>query len=271
MSERNKDTKKAILVVSFGTSYAETRRVTIGACEEKIRQAFPAYDVRRAFTSETIIKILKKRDNLDVDTPEEALQTLREAAYTNVIVQPLHVIPGREFHDIVRSVRDFAASFERLSLGRPLLATHEDYVASVDALKKQFPEKDPQEAIVWMGHGTHHPANSAYAALERVFNDRGCSDVFVGTVDAYPSLEDVIRRLRTRQFDRVLLMPFMLVAGDHALNDMAGDKDESWKNILSQAGFQVRILLRGLGENLGIQDLYVQHVRDAIEANSRKF
>jgi sirohydrochlorin cobaltochelatase len=260
--------KKAILVVSFGTSRAETRKVTIEACEEKIRKNFPDYEIRRAFTSETIIKILKKRDHLEIDTPEEALQKLRENGYTEVIVQPLHIIPGFEFHDIVRTVKSYSASFEHLSLGLPLLSSSDDYIASVEALKGQFPERQAREAIVLMGHGTRHPANAAYAALERMFEERGCPDVLVGTVDAYPSLDDVIRRVRARGFEAVVLMPFLLVAGVHALHDMTSDEANSWKSRLTQAGFMVRTVLRGLGENPGIQDLYLQHVREAVTADN---
>jgi sirohydrochlorin cobaltochelatase len=256
--------KKAILVVSFGTSYADTRKVTIEACENAIKDAFPDYETRRAFTSNIIIKILKDRDNILVDTPEEALQKLQDEGFAEVIVQPLHVIPGAEFHDVVKMVRQYESAFETIRLGVPLLATTDDYMAVAEAIATQLPEMEDHEAVVFMGHGTHHPANAAYPALERVFEDKGMANLFMGTVEGYPALGHVIDRLRMHSIEKVTLMPFMLVAGDHAENDMAGDEEDSWKMQLKKEGFVVDISLHGLGENAEIQKLYVQHIRDAI-------
>ncbi len=256
--------KRAILVVSFGTSYADTRKVTIEACENAIKAAFPEYEIRRAFTSKTIIKILKERDNILVDTPEEALQKLQADGFSEVIVQPLHVIPGTEFHDVVAMVKQHESAFKTIRLGVPLLASTHDYMAVADALAMQLPEMGANEAVVFMGHGTHHPANAAYPAFERVCEDKGLPHVFMGTVEGYPELEQVVRRLQKHNIEKVTLMPFMLVAGDHAQNDMAGDEEDSWKMRLKKEGVVVDIYLHGLGENAGIQDIYVQHVHDAI-------
>lgn len=257
--------KKAILVVSFGTSVAETRKVTIEACEQKIQAAFPDYEVRRAFTSEKIISILKTRDQFFVDTPEEALQKLRQDGFTEVIVQPLHIIAGLEFHDVVKAVAPFRSAFQTLNVGMPLLAATDDYLSAAAALKAQLPELTEDGAVVLMGHGTPHPANAAYLALQQVFAQVGMERVFIGTVEGYPELDDVIGQLKRANVRSVTLMPFMLVAGDHALNDMAGEDKDSWKNRLTEAGFQVNAMLRGLGENPAIQDMYVQHVRHAID------
>jgi sirohydrochlorin cobaltochelatase len=257
--------KKAILVVSFGTSYADTRQVTIEACEAKIRETFSDYEVRRAFTSSMIIAIMKKRDNIHVETPEEALQTLQTEGFSEVVVQPLHIIPGSEFHDVVQIVKKYESAFEKVHLGVPLLATTEDYMAVVDALKGQLPVLQENEAVVFMGHGTHHPANAAYAALERMFDDQGLQKVFVGTVEGYPELDQVIQRLQANNIEKVILMPFMLVAGDHAKNDMAGDEEDSWKTVLKKAGYVVDTYLHGLGENPEIQNIYVQHIHRALE------
>lgn len=256
--------KKAILVVSFGTSYADTRKVTIEACENVIKDAFPDYETRRAFTSNMIIKIMKERDNIQVDTPEEALQKLQAEGFTEVIVQPLHVIPGAEFHDVVNTVNQYKSAFETIRLGMPLLAATHDYMVVADAITMQLPKMEENEAVVFMGHGTHHPANAAYAALERVFEDKGMDNLFMGTVEGYPALEHVIKRLRTHKIEKVTLMPFMLVAGDHAQNDMAGDEEDSWKMQLKQEGFVVETYLHGLGENAEMQKIYVQHIHDAI-------
>lgn len=262
------ETKKAILVISFGTSYADTRKVTIEACEKKIQDTFSDYEVRRAFTSDIIIKIMKERDNLVVDTPEEALQKLQDEGFSEVIVQPLHVIPGAEFHDIVNVVRKYKTTFDTIHLGAPLLATTHDYMAVAEAIKGQLPELGEHEAVAFMGHGTHHPANAAYAALERVFEDKDMKRVFVGTVEGYPEFEHVLKRLQNNKIEKATLMPFMLVAGDHAQNDMAGDEEDSWKTMLKKEGFVVETFLHGLGENQAIQDIYVQHIKDAIEGEA---
>ncbi|MDY0091416.1 MAG: sirohydrochlorin cobaltochelatase [Candidatus Vecturithrix sp.] len=256
--------KKAILVVSFGTSYADTREITIEACEKAIKEAFPEYETRRAFTSNIIINILKERDNILVDTPQEAVEKLQAEGFTEVIAQPLHVIPGEEFHDVVTMVKQYESAFETIRLGMPLLATTDDYMAAVDAIAAQLPDMRDNEAVVFMGHGTHHPANAIYPALERVFEDKGFGQVFVGTVEGYPELDHVIQRLRLHEIGKVTLMPFMLVAGDHAQNDMAGDEEDSWKMQLKKEGFLVETYLHGLGENAEIQKIYVQHVQNAI-------
>lgn len=257
--------KKAILVVSFGTSYADTRKVTIEACENKIKETFNDYDVRRAFTSSMIIKIMKERDNIHVDAPEEALQKLKDEGFSEVIVQPLHIIPGAEFHDVVNMVKQYESAFNTIRLGAPLLATTHDYMAVADAVNGQLPELKEKEAVVFMGHGTHHPANAAYAALERVFEDKGLTNIFVGTVEGYPELDHVMKRLQDRKIEKVTLMPFMLVAGDHAQNDMAGDEEDSWKTILKKDGYMVETYLHGLGENPAIQEIYAQHIKDAMK------
>jgi len=256
--------KKAILVVSFGTSYAEIRKITIEACENAIKTAFPKHEIRRAFTSNMIISILKKRDNILIDTPREALQKLRDEGFSEVIVQSLHVIPGSEFHDVVKIVRQHTSAFETLCLGMPLLTAMHDYMAVIEALGAQLPKFKEDEAVVFMGHGSCHPANAAYATLERVLEDTGYPGVFVGTVEGYPALEHVIKRLRTHTIKKVTLMPLMLIAGGHAQNDMAGDKDDSWKTILEKEGFLVDIYLHGLGENAGIRQIYVNHIENAV-------
>ncbi|TCO72278.1 sirohydrochlorin cobaltochelatase [Marinisporobacter balticus] len=263
--EENKEMKKAIVVTSFGTSYADTRKVTIEAVEEKITKAFPDYEVRRAFTSDIIIKKLKERDNISVDTLQEALNKLKEEGFQQVIVQPLHIIAGAEYTDILEEVSQFNdGTFEKLVLGRPILTQQEDYEKAVKALKGQLPELTEGQAVVFMGHGTHHPANASYADLQSVMDKKGLN-AYVGTVEGYPALEDVIKKLKKDKIKEVTLMPYMLVAGDHANNDMAGEEEDSWKTILKGEGFTVNTYLHGLGENAAYQDIYVEHVKDAIE------
>lgn len=258
--------KKGILVASFGTSYADTRKVTIEACEEKIKGSFPDYEVKRAFTSSIIRKILKDRDKIEVDGLVEALTKMKEEKFTDVIIQPLHIIPGEEYHEVIAAANKFKADFQSIVVGRPILTTMDDYRTATDALKAQLPELKKTQAVVFMGHGTHHPANSSYACLQMVVNDN-LSNVYIGTVEGYPALDDVIKSLKKDGIKEVTLMPFMVVAGDHANNDMAGDEEDSWKTILKKEGFVVNTYLHGLGENKGIQDMYVNHVQDCIDGH----
>jgi sirohydrochlorin cobaltochelatase len=262
--------KKAILVVSFGTSYADTRKVTIEACENKIKEAFPAYDTRRAFTSNIIIKKLKERDNIIVDTPEEALTKLKDEGFSEVIVQPLHIMNGAEYDELKAQVVKFEKDFDKMVLSEALLTSTEDYMKVAEALKLQMPEVKEKEAVVFMGHGTHHFANATYACLDYVLKDVGMKNVFIGTVEGYPTLDTVIKKLHENNIEKVTLMPLMLVAGDHAQNDMAGEEEDSWKMVLKKEGFVVDTYIHGLGENEGIQNLYVEHTKKVIEGEKEE-
>lgn len=262
--------KKAILIVSFGTTHEDARKVTIDAIEDKIRHTFEDYDIRRAFTSHIILRVLKNRDNIHVDTPEEALEKLKSEGYNEVIVQPLHVIPGVEFDYINNVVNRYkeCKAFKNILIGRPLLCfkgeeagVPDDYSIMVDALSKQL---QPMDTVILMGHGTNHIANAVYCCFESVLRDRGFNNVHVATVEGYPTLERVIPNVTTQSISEVTLMPLLLVAGDHAKNDMAGDAEDSWKSILEAKGFKVKIYLHGLGENSDVQDIYIQHINDVI-------
>lgn len=265
--------KKAILVVSFGTTYEDTRKVTIDAIEEKVKNTFLEYDIRRAFTSHIILKVLKNRDNMQVDTPEEALEKLKNEGYDEVIVQPLHVIPGVEFDYINNVVNRYKENkaFDNIVVGRPLICfkgeeegVPDDYSVMVDALSMQLPEN---QTVILMGHGTNHIANAVYCCFESVLRDRGFKNVHVATVEGYPTLDRVIPNVIAEGTKEVTLMPLMLVAGDHAKNDMAGEEEDSWKSILESQDFKVNIYLHGLGENSSIQDIYIQHIKDVMDEN----
>jgi len=255
---------KAILVVSFGTSYHETRKLTIEACEQAIADKFSDYELRRAFTSNMIIKKMKERDKIYVDTPIEALKKLKEEGFSEVIIQPLHIIPGSEYHDLYMEARNYKDYFEKLIIGKPLLYDVKDYIEVARGLESQLPSLKEKEAVVFMGHGTEHPANSAYANLDYVFKDLGMNNVHMATVEGYPELENVIRKLKANNSEKVALMPFMLVAGDHAQNDMASDDEDSWKSILKEEGFEVETYLHGIGENKEMQKLYIGKVNELI-------
>lgn len=273
------EVKKAILVVSFGTTYGETHKATIEAVENKIRSTFPEYEVRSAFTSRIIIKKLADRDGIQVDTEEQALAKLKEEGYSEVVVQPLHMQAGEEYEKVSRVVERYAQSkaFTKLSLGRPFLyytgqeGKSDDYTIAIKAIQTQFPKLGKYDAVAMMGHGGVNPSNAAYAVLQMKFQDAGLKNVFVFTVEGYPTVENVIEKCKEQNIKKVILMPLMVVAGDHANNEMANDDKDSFKSQLLQAGFEVDTYLHGLGENAGIQDIYVQHVKDVIEGkHSRK-
>lgn len=266
--------KKAILVVSFGTTYQDGLRLNIESVENKIRATFPEYEVRRAFTSRIVINRLAARDGIQIDTETEAIQKLEREGYKEVYIQPLHVVGGEEYDKIKKIVVQYAhgkeKSFDKIVIGRPLLYyagqedKPDDYLEAIQALKIQLPEIGNQEAVVFMGHGGIHPANTAYAALQMKMEEAGLENVFVYTVEGFPSIENVIAKLSKQNIKKVTLMPFMLVAGDHVNNDMAGDEEDSAKSQLLAAGFEVAVYLHGLGENAEIQDLYVQHLKDVL-------
>ena len=258
--------KKAILAVSFGTSYRETLEKNITAIEAALAGALPHRDLHRAFTSSMIMKKLQARDGLSVPNTAQALENLLAKGYDDVVVQPTHLMNGDEYDKLMAQARPFAGRFARLAFGKPLLSGIGDYPAAARALEAWFPERRDDRAVVLMGHGTGHFANAAYALLEYVFHDRGRVDVLIGTVEGYPTLEEVLRRLGERPgVKHVDLWPLMVVAGDHAQNDMAGDDEAAWRVRLEAAGYRVTCHLNGLGENPGIRALFAAHALAAEE------
>jgi len=256
--------EKTILVTSFGTTYTDTREKTIDACEDRMAEQFPDYRIRRSFTSHIIIRRLRERDGMEVPTTEEALEVLAQEGCGEVVIQPLHFIPGAEFHEkIMRSAVSFRGRFEKLVMGRTLLFHEKDYTEVIRALMMRMPELDEGSAAVLMGHGTSHPSNACYSCLQTFLYDEGLP-VFVGNVEGYPKLNTIIMRLKARRIRRVHLMPFMLVAGEHARKDMAGGGENSWESILRREGFEVEVHMQGLGENPEIQRLYARRAADAI-------
>lgn len=259
--------KKAILVVSFGTSYLDTLEKTIEKAEKQIRDKFSEYDIYRAFTSHMIIKKLKEKYEIFVDTPEEILEKLYEAGYEEVIMQPLHMIPGEEFIYINKIAELFKEKFEVLKVGRPIFYYQgieelpQDYSLFIEATKELYEENN---AVVLMGHGTAHPANSVYGCLQAVFEYEGYENVFVTTVEGYPNFENVISRLKRKNISEVTIAPLMVVAGDHARNDMASDDEESLKSVLEAEGIKVNVHLKGLGENEKFNELYINRIDDLI-------
>ena len=256
--------KPVVLMVSFGTSYNDSRDKTIGAIETAVQAANPDKEVRRAFTSQIIIDKLKERDGLEIDNVDEAFERLEADGVKELIVQPTHVMSGFEYDDLMEVVRAQADKFDSVKVGSPLLTSDEDYTNVINAITVATEEFDDGEtAIVFMGHGTEHESNATYAKLQGKLNDAGKTNYCIGTVEAEPSIDDVVKFAKDGGYKRVVLEPLMVVAGDHANNDMAGDEEDSWKTILTNEGFEVVPVLRGLGEIEAIQSIYVDHVKNA--------
>ncbi|WP_234121930.1 sirohydrochlorin cobaltochelatase [Clostridium hydrogenum] len=254
--------KKAILVVSFGTTYADTRKLTIEAVEKKIKDEYMDYEVRRAFTSKVVIKILKNRDGIFVDTPGEALEKLYEEGYEVVYVQPLHLIPGSEYNALKELTEEFKRKslFKEIKIGTPAIYKRKDYESIIEVVKDIVEGK---KAVVFMGHGSYHYSNACYSELQTSLWDKGYKNVFIGTVEGYPSIENVLNWIKENNIKEVTLAPFMLVAGDHAQKDMCGEED-SWKSILEKQGIKVDIYLHGLGELEKFQKIYLEHLKEII-------
>lgn len=264
--KRSSPNKKAILVVSFGTSYAQTREKTIGAIEEDFRSAFPEYTIRRAFTSKMIIKKLRERDGIEVDTVAQALEKLEAEGYSTVICQPTHVMGGFEFDDVKREVENWKGRFDHIACGWPLLTSSEDYEQVTEALVQEFSDIPSDAALVLMGHGTEHPANATYPALDYRLKARGCKNFFVGTVEGYPDLQTVMQEVAAIHANKVFLAPLMVVAGDHAINDLCGEEEDSWKSCFEQAGYQTEPILKGLGEYPAFRRIYLEHCVQCIQS-----
>ncbi len=259
---------KEILVVSFGTSYNESREETIGAIESSIADAFPGYSVQRAFTSQIIIDKLSDRDGLQIDNVEEALERAADAGVKTLVVQPTHLMNGYEYTDLSETLDQYTDRFDKVVLGDPLLTSDADFEAVAAAITESTKSNDDgSTAICFMGHGTEADSNSVYSRLQNVLIDNGFDHYFIGTVEAEPSLDDVIDTVKTNSaYKKVVLQPLMVVAGDHANNDMAGDEEDSWKSRFEAEGYQVDCILKGLGSLQSIRDIYVQHVSNAISA-----
>ncbi len=257
------EASKAILVVSFGTSYNDSRDITIGAIENAIAAAYPEYEVRRAFTSQIIIDKLASRDGLVIDNVAQAMDRLIADGVKNLVIQPTHVMHGFEYNDVCAEIAPYTDHFDSIIISEPLLTTPDDYWKVIDVMNEVYPRKEG-EILVLMGHGTEHFADNTYAALNFMFELNGNKDVIVGTVEGYPDFDTALSEIDALQPNKIILAPLMEVAGDHANNDMAGDDADSWKSMLKAAGYDVEPMLHGLGEFAGIQQMFVEHIGDAM-------
>ena len=255
------DEKKALLVVSFGTSHHDTREKTIDRIEAYLAGAFPDRRVYRAWTSGMIIRKLRQ-EGVEIDTVPAALERMLADGMTDVVVQPTHLLNGVENDTMIREAEAVRGRFQSLRIGAPLLTSHEDLEQMARILTEMFPRLLEEEAVLFMGHGTEHYANAVYAALDYRFKDMGRDRFYMATVEGYPTLENALRQMQARKgLKRVYLVPFMIVAGDHAKNDMAGDEPDSWKSILQNLGFEVKVRMQGLGALGPVQRRFVEKVR----------
>jgi sirohydrochlorin cobaltochelatase len=264
--------KPVLLTVSFGTTYNDSRKKTIEAIENALAVSYPDYEQRRAFTSQIVINKLSARDGLIVDNVEDAMKRLVADGIKDLVVQPVLVINGHEYGRVISRVKTFEREFDSVKYGRPLLDADADYRELIDVIAgetKQY--AGDRTAFVFMGHGTTYAANADYARLESMLNAGGLSPYYIGTVEAGNSPGDIIAKLeQAGGITRVVLFPLMIVAGDHAVNDMAGSGPDSWKNILEAKGYEVTPVLRGLGEYQGVRNIFVRHVKEALALNTFK-
>ncbi|MGI6179790.1 sirohydrochlorin cobaltochelatase [Butyricicoccus sp.] len=266
---RNQDNigENELLVLSFGTSFNDSRRLTIGAIEDQLEKSFPDYSVRRGFTANIVIDHVAKRDGEKIDDIDESLKRAVDNGVKNLVVQPTHLMNGLEYEELKGDIAQYSDAFDKIAIGQPLLSSDDDFSRVENAIVDWTKDYDDGEtAIVFMGHGTSADSNGVYQKMQDLLTKDGHTNYFVGTVEATPSLDDVMAAVKKGNYKRVVLEPLMVVAGDHANNDMAGDDKDSWKSQFEAAGYQVECLLRGLGENETIRQIYVEHAQAAIDS-----
>ena len=266
---RNQDNigENELLVLSFGTSFNDSRRLTIGAIEDQLEKSFPDYSVRRGFTANIVIDHVAKRDGEKIDDIDESLKRAVDNGVKNLVVQPTHLMNGLEYEELKGDIAQYSDAFDKIAIGQPLLSSDDDFSRVENAIVDWTKDYDDGEtAIVFMGHGTSADSNGVYQKMQDLLTKDGHTNYFVGTVEATPSLDDVMAAVKKGNYKRVVLETLMVVAGDHANNDMAGDDKDSWKSQFEAAGYQVECLLRGLGENETIRQIYVEHAQAAIDS-----
>ena len=278
-----------ILVVSFGTSFNDSRATDIGGIEKAIQAANPDWSVRRAFTAQIIINHVQARDGEKIDNVDQALQRAVDNGVKNLVVQPTHLMHGAEYDELTAAVEEYKDKFESVKIAEPLLGEvgadatviNADKAAVAEAITAEAVKdagfdsldavKEDGTAFVFMGHGTSHTAKVSYSQMQTQMEQLGYKNVFIGTVEGEPedtSCESVIAKVKDAGYKNVILRPLMVVAGDHANNNMAGDDDDSWKSQFeaSKNFDSVKTQIAGLGEIDAIQQLYVAHTKAAMDA-----
>ncbi len=287
---RNKDDigENEILAVSFGTSFNDSRVADIKGIEDALQEANPDWSVRRAFTAQIIINHVQARDGEKIDNVDQALERAVDNGVKNLVVQPTHLMHGAEYDELVEAVENYKDKFETVKIAEPLLgevgadadAVNSDKEAVAKALTAEAVKdagydsldaaKEDGTAFVFMGHGTSHTAKVSYSQMQTQMKDLGYDNVFIGTVEGEPeetSCESVIDAVEKAGYKKVVLRPLMVVAGDHANNDMAGDDDDSWLSMFKASGKfdSVDTQITGLGEIKDIQQIYVDHTAEAMK------
>ena len=288
---RNQDEigENELLVVSFGTSFNDSRAEDVKGIEDALAEAYPDWSVRRAFTAQIIINHVQARDDEKIDNMDQALERAVDNGVKNLIVQPTHLMHGAEYDELTEAVENYKDKFESVKIAEPLLgevgadetAINEDKAAVAEAITAEAVKtagfdsldaaKEEGTAFVFMGHGTSHTAKISYSQMQTQMEQLGYENVFIGTVEGEPedtACEAVIEKLKDAGYKKVILRPLMVVAGDHANNDMAGDDDDSWKSQFEASGAfdSIDTQIAGLGEIDAIQQLYVAHTQAAIDA-----
>lgn len=270
--------KDAIVVMTFGTTFAENRAKTINATIEGIKAAHPGVKVVTAYTSHIIIDRVAANEGIKYPTPEEALAQLKAEGYTRVALTTLDVIPGMEYNYKLGVFNSYKQDFKKMTIGTPLMYWQgqeeqaDDVTEVLEAFATQFPKTKKGEGIVMMAHGTPNIANAYYAVIQEKLQEMGYDNVFIETVEGWPSLETIIPKLKAKKIKKVTIMPFMMVAGDHANNDMAGSEEDSHKSILEKEGIKVEAYIHGLGENEAVRNVFVERANaawDALEATGQ--
>ena len=288
---RNQDDigENEILVVSFGISFNDSRVADIKGIEDAIQEANPSWSVRRAFTAQIIINHVQARDGEKIDNMDQALERAVANGVKNLVVQPTHLMHGAEYDELVEAVNNYSDKFESVKIAEPLLGEVGDDATVVNEDKKAVAEiltaeavktagfdsldaaKEEGTAFVFMGHGTSHTAKISYSQMQAQMEQLGYENVFIGTVEGEPedtACEAVIEKLKNAGYKKVILRPLMVVAGDHANNDMAGDDEDSWKSQFTASGYfdSVDTQISGLGRIEAIQQIYIDHTKDAIDS-----
>ncbi len=267
MKQEQRESNKALLLVTFGTSIPEAQKA-FTHIDEMARKAFPDLTIRWAYTSKIIRTKLAKEGKI-LDSPELALAKLMAEGYSHVAVLSLHVIPGEEFHALTKNTNLFSLmekGFSHVLIAPPLLSSADDLQKVADAMLKHLPpSRKPNDAVIFMGHGSgKHPADTIYLAMNAVFSKKD-PYVYLATVEGHPSLDEIIPELSAKKVKKVFLLPFMTVAGDHARNDMAGDDPASWKSLLTAKGFSCEAVMTGMAEYPEIVEIWFDHLREAIK------
>lgn len=248
-----KGDKAALLILHFGTTHDDTRTLTINAINKKATIAFPNMEIREAYTSRIVMNRLKQR-GINKLNPSEALSKLKKEGYTHILIQSTNIIEGIEMEAIRKEVAIIQANFKEIRIGAPLLYTTEDYEKVAAILGKKAAQLG---AIVLVGHGTYTPSTASYTMLDYMLKDKGYHRFYIGTIEGYPTFDNMLTRLKASGEKRITLLPLMFVAGEHAQNDIA----ITWKKALEKEGFDTATILEGLGENQEIQDLFIEHAR----------